>query len=296
MKKDVYQIITDRITGLLEAGTVPWRKPWKGGEPPQNLVSRKPYRGINVFLLNASKFTSPFWLSFKQVQAVGARVRKGEHSFPVVFWKLLDPKKPERMKGDRKRVPYLRYYSVFNLEQCENVNPKLAPAPQTGKFHPIERCERMVAGMPKPPQIVHGGVMASYSPMADKVLMPEAKLFESSEFYYNTLFHELTHATGHTSRLNRKEVTGPVHFGSDPYSHEELVAEMGAAFLCGHCAIENHTIKESAGYIQGWLNRLRDDRKLLVCAGAQAQRACDFIRGNEYPREGERDGFPQPED
>jgi antirestriction protein ArdC len=284
VRNDVYQIITDRIIALLESGTVPWRRPWKGGEVPQNLVSRKPYRGVNVFLLNSTRFASPFWLSFKQVQSIGAAVRKGEHAFPVVFWKLRDVENEDKAEEDKqreKRVPLLRYYGVFNIEQCENVRPSLLPKLETGEFQPIERCDQLVAQMPKRPKIVHGGARAAYCPIQDKVTMPKTVLFDSPEFYYSTIFHELTHATGHASRLSRKGITDPIHFGSDPYCREELVAEMGAAFLCGHCQIENRTIQESASYIRGWLDRLKNDRKLVVHAAALAQKACDFIRGEE---------------
>jgi antirestriction protein ArdC len=288
VKNDVYQVVTDRIIMLLESGTIPWRRPWKGGEPPQNLVSRKPYRGINVFLLNATRFGSPFWLSFRQVQSIGASVRKGEHAFPVVFWKMLDGNGEEKKDEtkERKHVPLLRYYKVFNIEQCENVKPSFLPKVEENNFHPIEQCDQIVAAMPKRPKIIHGGARACYSPIEDKVTMPNTVSFDSPEFYYSTLFHELTHATGHASRLCRKEVTEPIPFGTDPYSREELVAEMGAAFLCGHCRIENRTIAESASYIQGWLDRLRSDRKLIVHAAAQAQKACDFIRNVEHQAEG----------
>lgn len=284
MRNDVYQIVTDRIMALLESGTIPWRKPWKGGEPPQNLVSRKPYRGINIFLLNAARFGSPFWLSFRQVKGIGAMVRKGEKAFPVVFWKRFDVEDDgKKEEAPQKRAPLLRYYNVFNIEQCENVKPHLLPKPEANEFEPIERCDQVVAGMPKRPKIVHGGARAEYCPVKDTVTMPNTVSFDSPEFYYSTLFHELTHSTGHASRLSRTGITEPIHFGSDPYSREELVAEMGAAFLCGHCGIENRTIEESAAYIQGWLDRLRDDRKLIVHAAAQAQKACDFIRCIEHP-------------
>ena len=283
MKNDVYQIVTDRIIRLLESGTVPWHRPWKGGEMPQNLISHKPYRGVNVFLLNATRFASPFWLSFKQVQSIGAAVRKGERAFPVVFWKLRgveNDNKTKREHEQEKRAPLLRYYKVFNIEQCDNVKPSLLPKLDTNEFQPIQRCDQLVAQMPTRPKITHGGARAAYCPIQDKVTMPNTVLFDSPEFYYSTLFHELTHATGHASRLNRKEVTQPIHFGSDPYSREELVAEMGAAFLCGNCRIENRTIEESASYIQGWLDRLRNDRKLVIHAAAQAQKAADFVLGN----------------
>jgi antirestriction protein ArdC len=149
-----------------------------------------------------------------------------------------------------------------------------------------ERCEEIVHAMPKRPEIIHGKGRASYSPVEDRVFMPDAGMFNSPESYYSTLFHELTHATGHASRLARKEVMEPNSFGSDPYSREELVAEMGAAFLAGHGGIESQVLEPSASYIQEWLSRLKDDRKLVVHAAAQAQRACDFIRGSEPGMEG----------
>jgi len=275
MKFDIYQVITDRIIELLEAGAVPWRRPWKDGEPPQNLLTRKPYRGVNAFLLNASILPSPFWLSMRQVNAAGGTVRKGEKAHPVVFWKLRDIEKAEDEK--QKRVPFLRYYNVFNVSQCDNLPPTLVPKPARD-FEPLERCESVVANMPRRPEILPHAQCASYSPVDDKVYMPDRMLFDSSEGYYTTLFHELTHATGHKSRLARKEVIEAHRFGSEPYSREELVAEMGAAFLSGYCGIEQKTVSMSAGYIQSWLNRLRDDRKLVIFAAAQAQRACDFIR------------------
>ncbi len=288
VSKDVYQIITDRIMALLESGTVPWRKPWKDGGPPQNLISRKPYRGVNVFLLNATRFASPFWLSFRQVQSLNATVRKGEHACPVVFWKRpeAEDEPTEAEPTARKRAPLLRYYSVFNVEQCENIRPTLVPKPETREFQPVEQCDRLVAQMPQRPKITHGASRAAYAPLQDIVTMPNTVSFDSAELYYSTLFHELTHATGHATRLNRPGITQPAGFGSDPYSREELIAEMGAAFLCGHCGIENSTITESASYIQGWLERLRNDRKLVVQAAAQAQKACDFIRGTAHQSEG----------
>lgn len=212
---------------------------------------------------------------------LGAHVKKGEKSFPVVFWKILE----DEEKGETKKIPFLRYHSVFNALQCEGITLPAQPEAQR-EFHPIERCEQVVAEMPRRPTIEHGGGRACYSPQRDAVSMPEPKLFESTQAYYGTLFHELTHATGHVSRLNRKEVADPSNFGSNPYSREELVAEMGAAFLSGHCEIENATLDQSASYIQNWLERLKDDRKLVVHAAAQAQKACDFIRDVKPEEEG----------
>ena len=287
---NVYSIITERICALLEKGTIPWHKPWTtpnaGDAMPRNLASRKPYRGVNVFLLHAMSYASPFWLTFKQAQAMGGNVRKGERATPVVFWKWLDVENSERDeqgKGKSERVPMLRYYSVFNVAQCDGIE---APQPEgsdtTKRTHsPIETAEQIVSAMPKLPAIAHGGNRACYSPALDRVDMPQAETFDSGENYYSVLFHELTHATGHESRLNRKGVAGSdgewSAFGSTPYAREELVAEMGAAFLCGQAGIVERTIDNSAAYVAGWLERLKNDQKLVVIAAAQAQKAADFI-------------------
>lgn len=272
---DVYQIVTDRIVGLLESGTVPWRQPWIGSsQTPQNLVSRRAYRGVNFFLLGSAGFPTPFWLTFGQAKELGGTVRQGERSWPVVFWKIFEDE-----EGDKPRtIPLLRYYRVFNVAQCDGIESPAAE--QKGEpFQPIKRCERTVAAMPNPPTIRHGGDRAIYFPPADEVRMPAAERFASPEGYYCTLFHELTHATGHRTRLNRREVAEPHGFGGDPYAREELVAEMGAAFLCGHCEIMPATVENSASYIRNWLGRLKDDRRLVVQAAGQAQKACDFILG-----------------
>lgn len=280
---NVYQIITERIVALLEQGTIPWQKPWttnEGDALPRNLVSRKPYRGVNVFLLHAMNYGSPYWLTFKQAQALGGNVRKGEKATPVVFWKWLDVDEQDE-KGKAKRVPMLRYYSCFNIAQCDGI---AAPQPEgtTPRAHnPIETAEQIVAGMPNRPAIIHGGARASYSPAFDRVSMPQAETFATGENYYNVLFHELTHATGHESRLKRKGVAGTEGewsaFGSTPYAREELVAEMGAAFLCGHAGIVERTLDNSAAYIAGWLERLKEDHRLIVTAAAQAQKAADYV-------------------
>jgi antirestriction protein ArdC len=291
MKRDVYQIITDRIIQLLESGTVPWHQPWKSATQwPQNLVSRKHYRGINTFLLSAARYASPYWLTMRQVNLLGGKVKKGEKAFPVVFWKIF---REEGENDEIKRVPFLRYYSVFNVAQCEGINTPTIEVAGNPNFEPIARCEQVVSEMPKRPVINHAHDRACYHPSLDTVTMPEAKLFKSGEHYYSTLFHELVHATGHVSRLNRKEVAEPDKFGTDPYSREELVAEMGAAFMCGHCDIENHTVEYSASYIQHWLERLKGDRKLVVLAAAQAQKACDFILDVKYT-EAEGPAAPTP--
>jgi antirestriction protein ArdC len=293
----VYSIITERIVALLEQGTVPWQKPWSGAEQaPQNLISRKPYRGVNVFLLHSMSYASPFWLTFKQAQELGGHVRKGEKACPVVFWKWLDKESGERDdKGKAKadRIPLLRYYSVFNVAQCDGIPESRIPAlsGSTRQHEPIDQAERIAANMPSRPAIQHGGAWACYWPSFDRVDMPEASAFRSGEDYYSVLFHELTHATGHESRLARKGVAGSdgewSAFGSTPYAKEELVAEMGSAFLCGQAGIVERTIDQSAAYVANWLQRLRDDNRLIVTAAAQAQKAADFILGVKHGGESE---------
>lgn len=290
MNDKVYQVITDRVLALLQQGTVPWHKPWHGGEQmPHNLCSRKPYRGVNVFLLHAMAYESPYWLTFKQAQGLGGNVRKGEKACPVVFWKWLDSDEVNPDTGERQRIPLLRYYSVFNVAQCEGISQHVPAFPGgNGSLHkPIPEAEAIVASMPKRPDIRHGLDRAFYSPSGDYVGMPDKGAFESSESYFDTLFHELTHATGHESRLARKGVSGTdgqwSAFGSTPYAKEELVAEMGAAFLCGQCGIVERTIDNSAAYVASWLDRLSKDVRLVVNAAAQAQKAADFILGTFAP-------------
>lgn len=282
MKNTVYEIITDRIISMLNRGVVPWHKPWVGGAAlalPKNLHSGKPYRGVNTFLLHSMEFASPYWLTFNQALQRGGAVRKGEKSTPVVFWKWLEPGEDA---PDKKKIPMLRYYSVFNVEQCDGIEYPKPEAPATFDFNPVGRAEQIVAGMPNKPEVLFRGDSACYRPATDLILMPEPSRFRSSEEYYSTLFHELTHATGHASRLNRSGVADKGEhnqFGTDPYAREELVAEMGAAFLCGHSGIVDRTLDNSAAYISNWLARLKNDAKLIVTASAQAQKAADYILG-----------------
>jgi len=281
MAMDVYQIITERIVTQLESGTIPWRRPWSAGRQPQNLVSKRAYRGVNVFLLGCQSFESPYWLTFKQAQELKGHVRKGQHATPVVFWKWFEREDDE--SGKVKPAPLLRYYSVFNAEQCElpdGTVPDVEPA--TAPVDPIEQCEAVVKSMPKRPEIRHGGDSAFYRPATDSVTMPARNRFSWSAEYYSTLFHELAHATGHSTRLNRPGITELAAFGTPTYSKEELVAEMSAAFLCGHCRIEQTTIPNSAAYIAGWLKQLQNDRRLVVHAGAAAQKAADFVLNRKF--------------
>ena len=271
-----YERITERIVSLLEQGTVPWHKPWKVKTGlPRNLISKKPYRGINVFLLMAMSYESPHWLTFRQAIQLGGNVKKGEKSCPVVFWKRREAEDTESIES--RKAPLLRLYHVFNAAQCEGLKdaPEEIPMPVT---LPAE----IVAKMPQPPVVKHGMAQAFYSPTDDCVGMPERERFDSEAHYFATLFHELIHASGSEKRLNRASLTERNGYGSDPYCKEELIAELGSAFLCGYADIVDRTIDNSAAYLEGWLKQFQNDRTLIVYAAAQAQKAADFILGRTF--------------
>ncbi len=274
----VYQKITDRIIALLEKGTIPWKKTWKASDHyPRNLISQKHYQGINVFLLLMSGFSHPYWLTFKQAQELGARIKRGSRGVPVVFWKLYQTEDAE--SGEPIEIPLLRYYTVFNVSQVENLPERVMPEPDYISQvppNPIEDAGTIVCRFPNPPQFVRGDSPA-YFPVPDIITMPEQEAFSSEENYYATLFHECGHATGHESRLDRRSISEKAASKFLSYSQEELVAEFTASFLCVEAGISPSTIENTAAYIQGWLNRLRNDRKILIHAAGAAQKAADYI-------------------
>jgi len=207
---NIYEVVNQKIVELLEQGTVPWRKPWNSESgQPKNLVSKKEYRGINTLLLGCQPYGSRYWLTFKQCQEKGGHVRKGEKATMVVFWKMLDrlgagdsgehDDEPVR----NGKIPMLRYYNIFNWEQTEGIE-----APPTQETHniftPNEKAQAIIDNMPLRPEILHGGNVASYSVRWDRVKMPEKHAFDSAEEWACCLFHELSHASGHEKRLNRK--------------------------------------------------------------------------------------------
>jgi antirestriction protein ArdC len=277
-----YQKINEMITARLiermaSSGELPWKKPWTSlSLMPRNLITKKPYRGVNVFLLHMMGYASPYFLSFKQVMALGGKVRKGEKSCPVVFWRVIDAKKDD---PESKGYALLRYYRVFNVEQCEGLPASRVPGIEIPKreHSPLEIAEQLVASMPDCPVIKHGSRQASYSPALDRVAMPDPEVFHSGEAYYAALFHELAHSTGHESRVGRKEIMTPTTFGSHAYSREELAAEMTSAFLCGYTGILMSTEANQAAYLRGWMKKLKSDPSMLIKAGSDAQKAFDFI-------------------
>ena len=292
-RPSIYQTVTDRIVSSLKAGVIPWEKPWKtprfaGGPFPRNFFTGKPYRGINVMLLWSSDYSSPFWLTFKQAQELKGNVRKGERGTPIVFYKQLPEDKKKQAANDEdedERAPFLLcHYTVFNVEQCDGLKlPEIEQPTNAPEIDDDEVCEGILTAWEKRPALHLTSpteYRAYYRPSTDSVHMPARSRFVDAPHYYSTLFHELIHSTGHESRLNR--IFGD-HFGDELYSKEELVAEMGAAFLCAIAGIANeHTDRNTTAYIQNWISKLEADNRLIIHAAANAQRATDCILGETF--------------
>ena len=276
---NVYEVITERILEQLEAGVVPWRRPWEQVES-RNITTRKKYRGINAITLPGG-----WYGTFAQVKALGGHVKKGVHGFPVVFFSFPEGKKgeeePEEGETEKKgrTAPIIRYYHVFRLEDCEGLELEPIQADE-GKPVSIETAEAIVLNMPSRPTIIEKtSKEAYYCPSTDTVQIPDRNQFPRIEEFYSTLFHELSHSTGHENRLCRKTLTELASFGSANYGKEELVAEFGASFLCGEARIDNTTIKNSASYINSWKKVIKADSKLVLQAAGMGQKAADYILG-----------------
>lgn len=273
---EIYEQVTAKVVQALEEGKIPWQRPWQEMITPRNLVSKKPYRGINVFLLSMTSHASPYWASFKQIKELGGKVKKGEKSTVVIFWKIMKFEDHEAPTGE-KIVPLLRYYNVFNIDQTEGINPDKIPALEVNENGPIERCDEICANMPNPPKMTEGGNGAYYAPKLDTVNLPAFEQFKNAESYYATAFHELAHSTGHESRLKRPGIMEFDMFGTERYSKEELVAELSSAMLCSVAQIDKPVFDNTKAYIQHWIGKLNSDPKLIVQAAAQAQKASDLI-------------------
>ncbi|MDO3682008.1 ArdC family protein [Paenibacillus ehimensis] len=274
MSQKIYEMVTERIIKLLESGVVPWRRPWRSGAAV-SWKTQKAYRGINALLLDAGEYAT-----FKQISEAGGTVKKGAKGEIVVFWKWLENKDEET--GETERIPLLRYYKVFNIAtQCEGVESKRSSEP-VHQHDPIKEAEQLITGYTDRPPIRFAPGRAFYRPGDDMVSVPPLSDYKQPEEYYSTLFHELVHSTGHSKRLDRSGITELAAFGDENYSKEELIAEIGAAMLCGVCGIDNTTIENSAAYINGWLRALQNDQRLIVQAAGKAQRAADYIQGISF--------------
>lgn len=286
-RNDPYQLVTDSILAHLERGVVPWRCPWnRSTGRPRNFHTGREYQGVNVLLLGLLHFPSPWWMTFRQAQERGASVRKGERGAIVMKWGRYQ--RAER-NGDgteeKKTTFFLKSYRVFNAVQIDGIEfPSSESRAQLDAAQRITRAEQIVAQMPQPPTIQEGRTTrACYRRDSDTIEMPAFERFNTPEEFHLTLFHELIHSTGHESRLARKGVTESDGFGGKTYSQEELVAEMGAAFLGMDAEIVRDQHDQSAAYLQGWLDVLReqDHRRWIVQAANQAGRAADFILGRK---------------
>lgn len=273
-QSDIYALINNQIIQRLEEGIIPWRQTWTTAGLPQNLSTKRYYKGINVWILCSFGFKQNLFLTFRQIQGLGARVKKGSKSIPVIFWKKFE--KEDSQSNEVKYNSFLRYYSVFNIEQCEGLPNGMIPTKEGTENDPIESCESIVLSMQNPPKLCHAGDEAFYDPKLDYINMPMMKSFDNNESYYSTLFHELVHSTGHTKRLNRKEIVEDNRFGSEGYSMEELVAELGACYLNSHVGIEKN-IDNNVAYIKHWLQVLKNNNQFIIYASAKAQRAVDYI-------------------
>jgi antirestriction protein ArdC len=285
---NIYETITNRIIDSLEKGIIPWRKQWKvsakngGGGIPYNLTNGKRYRGINEISLLCSGYTSTGWATYKQAQALGYQVRKGERSSPVVWWSFPDRTNPV----EKDRAPFAKFYSVFNIEQMDGVPGELPLDGDAEPFDAIESAETLANNYmvsASHPSLGFGGSDAYFRPSTDHVQMPPRESFISPENYYSVLFHEFIHSTGIKSRLGREELASMVRFGDREYSKEELTAEFGAAFLCGEAGISNdYLLDNSTAYIQSWIAKLQSDKNFAVQAAQRAQKAADFILGRSW--------------
>jgi antirestriction protein ArdC len=275
--KDVYSLVTEKIIELLESGTIPWRKPWTDAGAPKNLISKRPYRGVNILLLNSLGFSQNLFLTWKQLKTIGGSVKKGEKGILVVFNKMIEQQKEKDGETKIERKSFLRYYKVFNVAQCTDIPPAFIPVSEPREYEPLYECEHIIEAMPDCPLIRHEDDEAYYVPAMDYINMPNMNSFETGVEYYGTLFHELIHSTGHEKRIGRKEVFQNPHFGSDMYSLEELVAEMGSCYLKSHTGIPISDLDNSAAYIQNWLQVLKGDKRFIITSASKAQQAVEYI-------------------
>lgn len=286
-KTDIRDTIAARFIEALNAGVIPWRKPWTGGASgrPHNAMSRKPYRGTNAMYLGLIQMVKGYptaqWLTFKGIGHFGGRVITGEKATPVMFWKFL--KTTDKATGKEKTIPMCRYYNVFNVAQTEGCVLPETPIATVGE--PIAAAEKIFRGMKNPPSItVTDSDAAYYRPGTDEIVLPKMSQFINVESFYSTAFHEMAHSTGHKTRLDRG-LDGT--FGSDPYSREELVAEMTAAFLAADAGILDKVQDNSTAYVQHWAAKLGKEPRLILDAASAAQKAADYILGVSWDKAAE---------
>jgi antirestriction protein ArdC len=272
MQRDLYQDVTDRIIAALERGTVPWLRPWRDDKSgsatePYNAATGRPYNGVNLLILGLMPYPDLGWLTFRQAKELGGNVRRGERGTTVIFWRFVETRGDD---GERRTIPIARAYTVFNVAQCETIDPsklKRPMPPVSGETDINALCERNGA------IVKHGGDKAFYSPGGDYIAMPSATAFRNADNYAATLAHELVHWSAHSKRCNR-DLNG--RFGSASYVAEELIAEMGSAFLCARIGIPLDGLQHPS-YIESWLRVLKDDKRAIFTAASKAKEAAEFL-------------------
>ncbi len=271
---DIYTTVTNRIIAQMEQGIIPWQKPWVANSKAVSHATGKAYSLLNQMLLGKPGE----YLTFKQCQAAGGKVKKGAKSCMVVFWKWIEQEDEET--GEKKEVPFLRYYNVFHIDQCEGITAKYT----TENAFPdgastVETAQDIIydyLGREGVKLVHREGDRAFYRPSTDEIVLPIRKQFVSTAEYYSTVFHEVVHSTGHPSRLNR--LSKPSFCGTEDYSKEELVAEIGAAALVNHVGLEtDHSLRNNVSYIQNWLSVLKNDKRFIVSAAGKAEKAVNLI-------------------
>jgi antirestriction protein ArdC len=288
MKKDIYSKITNQIVAELEKGVRPWLKPWNA-EHAEGRITRPlrangiPYRGINVVMLWSAAmekgYAAPQWMTFKQALELNAHVRKGEQGSQVVYASKITRTETNDGTGEESErdIPFMKGYTVFNVEQIDGLPEHFypTPAPRSEELLRIERAEAFFAATKA--VVRHSGTQAYYSISSDHVQMPPFEIFRDAESYYATLAHETTHWTRHQSRLNRE--FGRKRFGDEGYAMEELVAELGSAFLCADLELTPELRDDHASYLASWITVLKNDPRAIFTAASHAQRAADFLNG-----------------
>jgi antirestriction protein ArdC len=298
MKADIYQKITDQIVCELEKGVRPWLKPWNAGHAAGRITrplrgNGIPYQGINVLMLWSAAMekgcAAPIWMTYKQASELKANVRKGEHGSLVVYADRIIRTETDAATGEEaeRAIPFMKGYTVFNVEQIDGLPEHYyaKPAPRVDTIERIDRAESFFAGTGA--AIRHGGTMAYYNVSQDFVQMPRFESFRNAESYYATLAHETTHFTRHPSRLDRD--FGRKRFGDEGYAMEELVAELGSAFLSADLDLTPELRDDHASYIASWIKVLKDDKRAIFTASSHAQRAADFLHGLQTPAAAQSD-------
>jgi antirestriction protein ArdC len=278
MRKDLYQTVTDRIVAQLETGVLPWVKGWStgGSMVPMNAVTERPYSGINVLLYWASAekgWSRPRFLTFKQAKDAGGHVRKGEHGMPLYFFKQLTVE--DKASGEEKHIPMLREYTVFNVSQCENLSDRISSGEYVAALNPDQReylADQFIGSTGA--DFREGAGAPCFVPSKDFITVPAFREFHNLPEYYAAAFHELVHWTGAKHRLDRDMKS---RFDTNAYAMEELVAELGAAFLCAEFGFDN-AHDNQASYLDHWLKVLKADNRAIFTAASKAQKAADYLR------------------